>query len=385
MLLGHKIEIRPTPYQIIYLEKSFGARRHCYNQLLDYYQKDDTKWSKYDAQKYYTNVLKKKYKWYNEVSARVTRNSINDLDDAYQKFFKNIKCGRIPGYPKFKKRGSADSFSLREKEKFKVDGRLLRIEKLNTKIKLRQKLRFSGTVKQVTITKRAGKYFASFIVDTPDYNKKNINCNNSVGIDLGIKTLAVLSNGEVFNTTKNIKANIEKLKRLQRKYSKKCDGSNRKAKAKLKVDKLYFRIARQRESLLHKISDYLTANFSTVTVEDLDIAGMASSKKTGVSISNLGLNKLRKQIEYKAALRDCNLVVASRWFPSSKLCSKCGAVKKDLSLADRTYSCECGLRIDRDLNAAINLDKYGRDTLQRDPKRTQELNKTSVSALVLTA
>ena len=374
MLLAHKIELRPTAAQIEYLNKACGARRHCYNQLLAHFSKPENKWSKKSAVEYYMTVIRKEFPWYDEVSQRVTRNAIDDLDTAYSNFFRKTKRS---GYPKFKKRDVNDGFALRETEKFSVEGRSLRIEKLKTWIDMRECLRFSGKTKQVTITKKAGKFYASILVETEDYNPKDVDRQPSVGVDFGVKDLAILSTGFIFKALNALKKNLKKLKKLQRSLSKKQKGSKNRAKAKLKIQKLHARITRQRHALLHEISDYLTANFDVITIEDLNVSGMMKNHKLARAIGDCGFGYLRQYIEYKAALRNCTVVVADRFFASSKTCSGCGNKKKYLPLSERTYKCDCcGLVMDRDLNAAINLDKYGRDTLKPDLKRIQELSET---------
>jgi len=365
MLLAHKIELRPTDEQRDYLDKACGHRRHCHNQLLEYFsQKDEAgqlinKWSKAAAYQYYIKVLRVKFPWYAEVSSRVTRNAIDDLDNAFKHFFRRVKNGdKKPGYPRYKKRDHKDSFALREAEKFDVNYKKLRIEKLKTWIDLRQPIRLQGKLKQVTISKRAGKYFASFLIETDEYDPKDVNRQESVGVDFGIKSLATLSNGESFPASQPLKKEIRKLKKLQRNMSRKVIGSNRGARAKLRLQKLHFRVARQREAILHQLSDYVTKTFDRIVIEDLNVKGMIKNRKLSRAIADVGFGMLRQMIEYKAKLRNCTLVIANRFFPSSKTCSSCGQIKQDLTLKDRIYSCDCGLTIDRDLNAALMLNKY---------------------------
>ena len=367
MLLAHKIELRPTPEQAVYLDKACGSRRHCYNQLLAHFSKPENKWSKTTAYQYYIKVIRKEFQWYSEVSSRVTRNAIDDLDNAFSHFFKRLKTKQKCGFPRFKKKDVRDSFALREKAKFDVVGRELRLEKLKTKIEMRQALRFQGTAKQVTISKRAGKYFASFLIETNEYNSNDTNRQASVGVDFGIKDLAVLSNGEIFAANQTLKTSLNKLAKLQKNLAKKVKDSNRRTKAKLKVQKLHFRIAKQRQAVLHQLSDYLTKTFNLITIEDLNVKGMVKNRKLSRAISDAGFGYLRQMIEYKAKLRNCTVVIANRFFPSSKTCSHCRKIKENLTLADRVFNCECGLSINRDLNAALNLNQYGLDTLQPRP------------------
>ena len=364
MLLAHKIELRPTPEQAVYLDKACGSKRHCFNQLLAHFSLTENKWSKAAGYQYYIHVIRKEFDWYTEVSSRVTRNAIDDLDNAFKHFFRRVKAKQKAGFPRFKKKDCHDSFALRETAKFDVIGRELRIEKLKTKIEMRQAVRFQGVTKQVTISKRAGKYFASILVETNDYNPNDINRQASVGVDFGINALAVLSTGDVFSANQKLKSSLRQLAKLQRHLAKKVKGSNQRAKAKLKIQALHFRIAKQRHAVLHELSDTLTKNFDVITLEDLNVNGMVKNRKLSRAISDAGFGTLRQMIEYKATLRNCVVVVANRFFPSSKTCSCCGTIKTDLTLADRIFNCACGFSADRDLNAALNLDKYGRDTLQ---------------------
>jgi putative transposase len=341
---------------------------------LAHFSQDDVKWSKKDAYQHYIKVLRPEFQFYGDVTVRASRNAIDDLDNAFKHFFRRVKLKQKAGFPRFKKKGTNDSFALRESAKFDVVGRELRIEKLKTRIKMRQKLRFDGKTKQVTISYRAGKFYASILVETNDYNPHNPN-KDIVGVDLGIKELAVLSDGTVIKSNNALKRNLKTLARKQRQLSKKQKGSNNRAKAKLKVAKLHKRIADQRQAVLHELSDHLTRNYKTIVLEDLNVKGMVRNRKLARSISDAGFGYLRQMVEYKAELRGNTVVIADRFFPSSKTCSGCGQIHQ-ITLADRTLSCDCGLTIDRDLNAAINLENYGRDTFQRDLKRIQELSKT---------
>ena len=369
MLLAHKIELRPTQQQADYLDRACGSRRHAFNQLLAHFNQDGVKWSKKVANEKYKQ-LRLEFPWYAEVSQRVTRNTVDDLHNAFSHFFRRVKNGEKAGYPKFKKRGLHDSFSLREKPKFDVDGRTLRIEKLKTRIKMRQELRFTGTPCQVTISKRAGKYFASILVDTQDYDTKHPD-QESVGVDFGIKDLATCSDGQIFAANQKLKHSLKRLAKKQRALSRKTKGSNRYAKAKQAVAKLHYRISNQRLTVLHEVSNYLTAKFKLITIENLNVKGMIKNHKLARAISDAGFGMLREFIEYKAYLRGCQVVIADRFFPSSRKCSvlDCDYINDNLTLSDREWQCpDCKTTHDRDRNASWNLDNFGRDTLQLDLK-----------------
>jgi len=365
MLLAHKVELRPKPDQVDYFEKSCGHYRHCWNHMLAWFSQKDSdgniifKWSKREAYQFFMKVLRVEFSWYSEVSSVITRNVIDDLDNAFKNFFRSVKKGEKPGYPKPKKRGVKDRFAIRDAAKFDVKNKTLRIEKLKTRIDMRQPIRFGGKFKQVTISKRAGKYYASILVETDEYDPKDVDRQPSVGVDFGLKSLAILSNGEVIENYKLLRNNLRKLRKLQRDLSRKVKGSNGYAKAKLKIQKLHFLIARQRAAIAHQLSDYLTKTFDRIVLENLNVKGMMKNRKLSRAIADVGWGMLRQFIEYKAILRNCIVVIADRFYPSSKTCSNCGEVKKNLTLEDRIYECgSCGFTIDRDLNAAINLNNY---------------------------
>ena len=369
MLLAHKIELRPTQQQAYYLDRACGSRRHAFNQLLAHFNQDGVKWSKKVANEKYKQ-LRLEFPWYAEVSQRVTRNTVDDLHNAFSHFFRRVKNGEKAGYPKFKKRGLHDRFSLREKPKFDVDGRTLRIEKLKTRIKMRKELRFTGTPCQVTISKRAGKYFVSILVDTQDYDTKHPD-QESVGVDFGIKDLATCSDGQIFAANQKLKHSLKRLAKKQRALSRKTKGSNRYAKARQAVAKLHYRISNQRLAVLHEVSNYLTAKFKLITIENLNVKGMIKNHKLARAISDAGFGMLREFIEYKAYLRGCQVVIADRFFPSSRKCSvlDCDYINDNLTLSDREWQCpDCKTTHDRDRNASWNLDNFGRDTLQLDLK-----------------
>jgi len=370
MLLAHKIELRPTAEQKEYLNKACGTVRHCYNQLLERFSKKENPFSLQAANAFYREI-RATFDWYSEISYHISANVIQDLNNAFTHFFRRVRLGQKPGFPKFKAKDIHESFSLRSPTRFGVFGRSLRIEKLKTRIDMRQPIRLQGQLKQVTISKKAGKYFASFLIETDDYVQDYPNRQASVGVDFGIKQLATLSNGEVFENYRLLQKNLRKLKKLQRNFARKKEkDSNRRARAKLRIQKLHSRIAKQRAAVAHQLSNYLTKTFDRIVLEDLNVKGMMKNRKLSRAIADVGFGMLRQFIEYKAKLRKCVVVIADRFFPSSKTCSNCGTKKQDLTLANRIFSCDCGLVIDRDLNAAITLNNYGRDQCQRDLKRT---------------
>ena len=373
MLFAHKIELRPTPEQEQFLLQSVGVRRFVYNYALDFFNQPENKYSKKTS----LQILKElriSNPWLTNVSSRAARCALEDLDKAFQNFFEKSKSGEVkkalkkrkkpsdtlPFYPKLKKKGHKDSFSLREKEKFDVGDKSIRIEKLKSRIKMREHLRLKGTPKQVTISLKAGKWFASILVDCAESFWSPIDYATrkpSVGVDLGIKTLATLSDGKSFPANPQLKKQLSKLARLQRKLENQVKGSNRRNSTKLKIQKLYFYVTKRRNAILHELTDWLTRSYDRIVIEDLNVSGMTRNRRLARSVMDVGFFEFRRQLEYKGYLRGCEIVVANRFFPSSRMCSGCGSIH-DMPLWKREMVCDCGLQIDRDLNAAINLEKY---------------------------
>lgn len=207
------------------------------------------------------------------------------------------------------------------------------------------------------VSEKAGKWFVSIQVEetiNPSAKPEAI-----VGVDLGIKTLAVCSDGTTFDNPKALKSNLGRLQRRSRQMSKKGKGSKNRKKAQRKLARLHYKISCVRKDTIHKITTYLTKTKSKVVIEDLNVSGMMKNRRLSRSIQDLGLFELRRQLEYKGKWYGCEIIVADRFYPSSKSCSNCGWIKKDLTLADRIFDCDsCGLKMDRDLNASCNLESY---------------------------
>jgi len=362
MLLAHKVELRPSKEQHEKLLQWVGTTRHCYNSLLGNFSKERIKFSKKTAREYLYNTLRVENEWYSDVSQAILRESINDLENSYKRFFK-----KLGGYPRFKKRGSKDSFSIREKAKFKVEGRNLYLEKFNKgrkakPLKLREKLRFEGVSKQVTISYRNGKWWASILVEGCSNYKGDFDQHGSVGIDLGIKDLATLSDGTTFQKSNKLSKSLKRLQRKQKVLSKKKKGSNRYAKAKLSISKLHLRIRHQREALLHNASNTITSRYRTLCLEDLSVSSMTKSKNKSLNrmILDVGMYELRRQLEYKSFLRGVDIYFVDRYYPSSKIHNECGFKNDNLKLGESFWKCNnCGKQVDRDLNASKNILEEG--------------------------
>src|SRR5699024_10344022 len=347
--LSHKIELRPTPEQEFFIRKSVGTSRFVYNSLLaEFSERRD--WSVKNARAFLMNELRVEFPWIWDVSADTPRTAISALDNAFTRLWK--KQG---GFPNFKKKGVKDSFVINDSKKFSIIDRELRIEKLKTRIKTREKLRLSGKPKNCTISYKEGKWFASIMVELGDTSPwkpvEDQQRKPSVGVDMGILSLAVLSDGTEFPTSQPLKANLRKLKKLQRKMARQVIGSSRREVTKRRIQKIHFKITCQRQATLHGLTDYLSRTYDRVVIEDLKPSNMMKNHRLARAIADVGFYEFRRQMEYKSRFRGVELVIADMWFPSSQLCSSCGH-KQKMSLDKRTYVCgSCSYKIDRDLNA----------------------------------
>ena len=211
-------------------------------------------------------------------------------------------------------------------------------------------------VMRMTVSQRAGRWYASLTVERDNKPAAEPPKGGSVGIDLGVKNLATLSDGAVVPNPRYLKKSERKLKRAQQVLSRKVKGSNRREKARAKVARLHARVANRRLDAMHKLTTRIAETFSDISIEDLHVAGMVKNRHLAKHIADAAFGEFRRQLEYKTARSGARLHVVDRWYRSSKTCSCCGRVKAKLSLSERVFNCDsCGLTMDRDLNAAINI------------------------------
>lgn len=315
------------------------------------------------------NALKKTtYPWLYDSSKCAGQEALRDLDRAYTNFFRRCKSktkGK-KGFPRFKsKRNGIGSFrltgSIHASEthvKLPVIGAV--------RLKEHGYLPSDAKVLSATVSERAGRWFVSLQVEieSQDQHHEKDELHPIVGVDLGIKTLAVVSDGTTFDNPNALKSKLRKLRRLQRSLSRKVKGSSNRKKAAKRVAKLHWRIANVRSDTIHKITTELTRTKSVIVIEDLNVSGMLRNGRLARAISDLGLCELRRQLEYKGEWNDCLIVTADRFFPSSKTCSECGWINEGLTLGDREWVClDCGCVHDRDHNAAVNLENWGVQSL----------------------
>jgi len=366
---AYKFRIYPNRVQREYFEKNFGAMRFVYNTVLSYKidsYKHSKKYSAYDAIEDFIKIKKiKGYEWLNIVDSQSINQSILDLDDAFQRFFK-VKSN---GFPKFKsKKNKKDSFRVTQHLHVNFEIKKIKIPKIDW-IKFKDKRIFNSKIKSATISKnKCNQYFASILVeDEIEVNlPKEIKEEKVFSADMSCKDFLVSSEMK-FENQKFYRRNERRLKIRHRKFSKKTKGSKNFEKSRLTLAKTYQNITNQRKGFQWDLTQSLINQFDAFCFEDLNIEGMKQFNK-GISKTvtlDFSFSEFLTNLEWKCFKSNKHFVKIGRFFPSSKLCSNCGQIKKDLQLSKRVYTCDCGLKMDRDLNAAINIKKEGLNILKQ--------------------
>lgn len=359
MMIAHRIALDPNNAQATYLARAAGTARFAYNWALAEWKRQYDAWkadnglpkpSQAALRRQLNAVKREQFPWMLEVTKNAPQMAIIQLGQAFQNFF----AGRAR-YPQFRKKGVHDRFTLTN-DQFDIDGCRIRIPNLGW-VRMRETLRLAGKIMSATVSRVADRWFVSIAVDTPDRSHlPQAENQGAVGVDLGVSALATLSTGEAIPGPKPHKALLERLRRLSRSLSRKVKGSANRRKAKAKLAKLHANIAAIRSDALHKLTTDLTRRFHTIGIEDLNVGGMVRNRHLARSIADMGFFEFRRQLEYKVAMRGGQVVVADRFYASSKTCSACGHKLGQLPLSVREWTCpSCGMVHDRDVNAAINL------------------------------
>ena len=376
-----KVALDPTPAQERLLLSHAGASRFAFNAALAHVKAgieagEKPEWSFYSLRKWW-NASKDALAvgedgviWWRENSKEAYSSGLESLAKGLSNWVKSRKGarkGRRMGFPKFKSKDKAvPKFTYRTGSFGLVQGgrdpkalKLPRIGRVHCMEDVAE--RVNGVrVLRMTVSKRAGRWYAALTVERDDKPMTKPPKGGAVGIDLGIKTLATLSDGTIIENPRCLAASEQRLKKAQKALSRKVKGSRRRAKARAKVTRIHAHVANQRLDAMHKATTWLTQTYSYISVEDLNVAGMARNHRLAKAVSDAAFGEFRRQLEYKTARSGATLHVVDRWYPSSKTCSECGTVKAKLSLSERVYRCDgCGLTMDRDLNAAINIKVAG--------------------------
>ncbi len=355
MLKAYKYRLYPDNDQKMLLEKHFGCVRFVYNLALETktnaYSVHKVNLSRHDLQAQLTD-LKNDCTWLKEVNSQSLQVALLNLDISYNNFFK----GRAK-FPNFKKKSNNQSFNC--PQSIIIEHNRLYIPKFKQGIEIVLHRTIKGIIRSATISRMpTGKYFVSILTETGIEipTKKPIDIKTSVGIDIGIKTFAVLSDGTEYANPKHLRSSLQRLKVLQRRVSRKVKGSSNRKKAVKSLAILHEKISNQRKDFLHKVTDAITKRYDTICIEDLAVSNMVKNHKLALSITDAGWGMFGTFLKYKSEWRGCNVLEIGRFDPSSKMHNKCGYINKDLTLKDREWTCpKCGKLVDRDKNAAANI------------------------------
>lgn len=362
MILAHRIRLYLNNCQAGYLAQAAGTARFVYNWGLArwnelYAAGSKPSWQKLNAE---LNAIKREqFPWMYNVTKWCANKALNDLGNAFSNFFRRVKAGEKPGYPRFKKKGrSRESFYVAGAD-LQFDGTKIRIPKLGW-VRMAEVVRFPGRVVSARFTKCAGKWFVSVQVELDESWVYSHRCENQavVGVDLGLTHLAIPSKGEPTDAPRALRFYERRLKRFQRELARRTKGGSNWSKTRLKIQKTYEKIANVRRDVTHKLTAQLVRDFRWIGIEDLNVRGMVKNHCLAKSVSDAGFAEVRRQLEYKAQLSGSTVIVADRWFPSSKRCSSCGYVLEHLLLSTRRWRCPtCSAEHGRDINAAMNLEQ----------------------------
>jgi putative transposase len=352
--LTHKIALDPTVKQRLYFARAAGTHRFVFNWAL-------AEWNRqYEAGKQpNANGLKKQFNviypvlfpWIAEVHRDCHSQPFTDLQTAFGNFFKGLA-----DRPIFKRKNKDRLSFYVANDKLTVTDKTVRLPVISM-IRMREPLRFTGKIESARVVEECGQWFICISVDRGQMTKPRTG-NGVVGVDLGIKTLATLSTAEQVENPKPLRKAQKRLRRAQRKFARCEKGSKNQRKLRRVVAKIHRRVHNLRHDVLHKLTSRLCKNHAIVAIEDLNVSGMVKNHRLAQAISDASFGSFRIFLTYKAKLYGNRIVVADRFFPSSKTCSACAAVKTELALDERIFHCAvCGLRIDRDHNAARNLEK----------------------------
>jgi len=371
---AYKTELDPNNWQVSRFETFTEARQFMFNVGLREWQrqyKNNGKPSAYRLKAQFTEakrtVFAEEFDW-TTIPFAVQDCAFRDLGNAFKHFFRRVKNGETPGYPKFTRQ--ADSFGIRGT---RVEEKRVRITSVGW-VRLKEHGYIPTTDSSAefgayaTISRRAGRWFISVLVyeevEVPDNGHGDV-----IGVDLGLHHLVVCSDGTTFDRPHALEQAERKVRRLNKELDRRKKGGKNWHKTKRKLQVAHYRVSTTRQHWLHQISHYLTEERrpSMIVLEDLNVKGMMNNHCLAKALSDASFGELRRQIEYKAEPLGIEVVVVDRWFPSSKTCSRCGCIKDDLTLSDRVYHCnECGFEIDRDQNAALNLAAMGNAQTERD-------------------
>ena len=351
MIVSHKIRIYPNREQEQFLKKSCGVARFAYNWGLAEWERQYENGGKPNhlkLKKQFNGIKQVEFPFVYEVSKCCSETAFANLGKAYKNFF-----GRRTKYPNFKKKGIHDSFCL-DNLNFHVEGKHIKLAKMSP-MRMAEPLLFDGKIMSGTVSRVADKWYISIAVEV----RRDLTLPKTgkfVGVDLGVKDIAITSDGCKFANPRWIQKSEKKLKRLNRELARRQRASKRRERTRLRLARQHAKVANQRKDWLHKITTYLVRKYDVIALEDLNVRGMTKNHSLAKAITNVSFGEFNRQIEYKAQMYGKQIYRVDRFFPSSKTCSVCGCVQEKMPLHVREWTCnDCGAHHDRDINAATNL------------------------------
>jgi putative transposase len=359
----YRYRLDPTAEQEAQFRRFAGARRFVWNWALgrkrDHFQQTG-KTLGFNALCIELTNLKQEPEtaWLREMDSQSLQQALRDLDSAYQHFFRRVRKGeQKPGVPKFKSR-KTDTPRFRIPQRVTREGSFVSVPKIGmVPVVLHRPL--EGVTKGATFKQEAcGHWYVSLVTEQAIAPRTNPPMQTHIGIDVGLKSLAAFSTGETIDNPRWYRTQTRKLRRAQQALSRKVKGSNNRNKARVVVARLHQKVTNQRNDFLHKLSTELVRHFDLVSIEDLNVKGLARTK-LAKSVLDAGWGMFRSMLMYKADRNNSYLITIARFYPSTKLCGSCGCCNADLTLSDREWTCVCGVHHDRDLNAARNIDLEG--------------------------
>jgi putative transposase len=365
----YRYRLDPTAEQEAQLRRFAGARRFVWNWALnrkrEHYRETGKTLSYNDLAAELTRLKQQPATaWLREMDSQSLQQTLRDLENAYQLFFRRARNGdKKKGFPKFKSR-KTDTPRFRIPQRVVFQDASVSVPKIGL-IRMVVHRPLEGVTKSATFKRDAcGHWYISLVVEQQQQPKVDRPVRTHIGVDVGLKSLAVLSNGETIDNPRWYRTQTRKLRRAQKALSRKQQGSRNRSKARIVVARLHQKTRNQRNDFLHKLSTDLVRHFDLVSIEDLNVRGLAKTKLSK-SVLDAGWGLFRSMLTYKADRNDTHLMAIGRFFPSSKTCGACGLVNADLTLADRDWTCPCGVHHDRDLNAARNIDREGLRLVQQ--------------------
>jgi putative transposase len=361
MLRAYKYRIYPNNDQTTMIKVHFGACRFVYNWALEQkiktYEQSKQSISRFELQHLLVHEVKPANTWLKTVNSQALLSSLVNVESAFTKFFREKS-----GFPHFKSRKNpVQSFQLPQHYSIDFEKNVIKLPKIG-EIEAVLHRRFEGEMKTATISRSStGKYFISILVDDGKElpSKQEISESATIGIDVGIKDFAILSNGEKVENPKYLKNSLKRMKCLQKRVSKKVKGSKNRDKAKQHLSKIHEIISNQRNNFQHQLSSKLISENQAIALETLNVKGMVKNHCLAQSISDTGWSSFITKLEYKAERLGKTILRIGRFEPSSKICNVCGYYNSNLTLKDREWICpDCKTNHDRDVNAAINIKKF---------------------------